>query len=83
MDLRPVRNLNSDRLHALPMAILYLTDKCNSRCISCDYWRYGRTNMSPELVDRLVSELPRLGTRYILLSGGEPLMHPQWAEIAF
>src|SRR5512135_1302459 len=83
MDLRPVRNLNSDRLHALPMAILYITDKCNSRCISCDYWRYGRTNMSPELVDRLVSELPRLGTRYILLSGGEPLMHPQWAEIAF
>lgn len=65
------------------MAILYITDKCNSRCISCDYWRYGRTNMSLELVDRLVDELPRIGTRYILLSGGEPLMNPHWDEITF
>ncbi len=82
MNLRPLLNLNSDRLFALPMAILYITDKCNSRCISCDYWRYGRTNMSQELVDRLVDELPRIGAQYILLSGGEPLMHPQWYVIA-
>jgi MoaA/NifB/PqqE/SkfB family radical SAM enzyme len=82
MNLRPLLNLNSDHLFTLPTAILYITDKCNSRCISCDYWRYGRTNMSLELVDRLVEELPRIGTRYILLSGGEPLMHPQWPIIA-
>jgi Fe-coproporphyrin III synthase len=82
MNLRPLLNLNSDRLFALPMAILYITDKCNSRCISCDYWRYGRTNMSLELIERLAEELPRIGTRYILLSGGEPLMHPQWNVIA-
>lgn len=83
MNLRPLLNLKSDRLIALPTAILYITDKCNSRCISCDYWRYGRTNMSVELVDRLADELPRSGTRYILLSGGEPLMNPRWDEIAF
>lgn len=82
MNLRPLLNLKSDRLFALPTTILYITDKCNSRCISCDYWRYGRTNMSLELVDRLVEELPRIGIRYILLSGGEPLMNPRWPDIA-
>ncbi len=82
MQLRPLLNLQSDSLHALPIAILYITDKCNSRCIACDYWRYGQNEMSMELVCRLVRELPRFGTRYILLSGGEPLQHPQWESIA-
>jgi len=77
-----VANLLGDRLFALPVAILYITDKCNSRCISCDYWRYGRTHMSMDLVRRLACEFPRNGTHYVLLSGGEPLMHPQWDVIA-
>lgn len=82
MSWRSVANLLGDRLYALPVAILYITDKCNSRCISCDYWRFGRTNMRLSLVRRLASELPHGGTRYVLLSGGEPLMHPQWDVIA-
>jgi len=82
MSLRSAANLLGDRLFALPVAIVYLTDKCNSRCISCDYWRYGRTHMAMELVLRLAEELPRSGARYVLLSGGEPLLHPRWEEIA-
>jgi MoaA/NifB/PqqE/SkfB family radical SAM enzyme len=38
--------------------------------------------MTPESVARLLPELQRLGTRTVLFSGGEPLIHPQWAEIA-
>lgn len=82
MGLRSLANLVSDRLYSLPVAILYITDTCNSRCISCDYWRFGRTHMSMDLVRRLADELPRNGTRYVLLSGGEPLMHPEWDVIA-
>jgi MoaA/NifB/PqqE/SkfB family radical SAM enzyme len=82
MSLQAAANLLGDRLFALPVAILYITDKCNSRCISCDYWRYGRTHMSMDLVRRLADELPRSGARYVLLSGGEPLMHPEWDSIA-
>jgi MoaA/NifB/PqqE/SkfB family radical SAM enzyme len=81
MQLRCLMNLSSDRLHALPIAILYITDRCNSRCVTCDYWRFGRSEMSMELVDRLARELPVCGTRYVLLSGGEPLQHPQWRRI--
>ena len=82
MSLRATANLLGDRLFALPVAIVYLTDKCNSRCASCDYWRYGQRHMSLDLARRLAGELPRSGARYVLLSGGEPLLHPQWDAIA-
>ncbi len=82
MDPRLAVNLLSDRLAALPLAILYVTDRCNSRCVTCDYWRHGQTNLPLAQAERLARELPALGTQVVVLSGGEPLLHPQWAEIA-
>ena len=85
MSIRPSRaalNLLGDRIHALPLAIVYVTDRCNSRCVMCDYWRYGQTFLSMERAKDLAVELDRLDTRWVLLSGGEPLLHPQWAEVA-
>lgn len=82
MDARLAVNLLSDRLAALPLAIVYVTDRCNSRCVTCDYWRYGQTNLPLAQAERLARELPALGTQVVLLSGGEPLLHPHWAEIA-
>jgi Fe-coproporphyrin III synthase len=69
-------------LQRLPLVTLYLTERCNSRCVSCDYWRHGRADMSLESVERLLPALQRLHTRVVLLSGGEPLLNPQWADIA-
>lgn len=66
----------------LPLATLYLTERCNSRCVSCDYWRHGRRDIDIETVERLLPGLRELGTQTVLVSGGEPLLHPQWAEIA-
>lgn len=75
-------NLASDKLHTLPMLILYLTDGCNSRCVTCDIWKNPRRNMPLALVDSIVETVDELGTRYVLLSGGEAMQHPQWDEIA-
>lgn len=50
--------------------------------MTCDYWRHGRTDLDLELVQRLLPSLARLQTRVALLSGGEPLLHAQWREIA-
>jgi MoaA/NifB/PqqE/SkfB family radical SAM enzyme len=73
--------LNS-RLERLPLVTLYLTERCNSRCVTCDYWRHGRVDMNLEAVQRLIPGLQRLGTQVALLSGGEPLLNPEWPSIA-
>jgi MoaA/NifB/PqqE/SkfB family radical SAM enzyme len=70
------------RLERLPLITLYLTERCNSRCITCDYWRHGRADMNLESVTRLLPSLARLRTRVVLISGGEPLLNPEWGEIA-
>jgi len=69
-------------LHRLPLVTLFLTERCNSRCVTCDYWRHGRTDMTFEAVQRLLPSLAQLQTRVVLLSGGEPLLNPEWESIA-
>src|SRR5438552_15870307 len=69
-------------LTRLPLATLYLTERCNSRCITCDYWRHGRDDMDLALATRLLPNFKQLRTQVVLLSGGEPLLNPNWAEIA-
>ena len=66
----------------LPLVTLYLTERCNSRCVTCDYWRHGRIDMNLASIARLLPSLEQLGTRLVVLSGGEPLLHPDWAAIA-
>jgi len=70
------------QLDRLPLVTLYLTERCNSRCVTCDYWRHGRADMSLDAVKRMLPSLKRLGTQVALLSGGEPLLNPDWALIA-
>jgi len=69
-------------LERLPLVTLYLSERCNSRCITCDYWRHGIADMSLESVRRLLPDLARLGTQVALISGGEPLLNPEWPQIA-
>lgn len=66
----------------LPLVTLYLSDRCNSRCVTCDYWRHGRRDVTLESVTRLLPQLAELGTRTALISGGEPLLNSQWPAIA-
>jgi MoaA/NifB/PqqE/SkfB family radical SAM enzyme len=76
-DLKPL-----DSLERLPLVTLYLSERCNSRCVSCDYWRHGVADMNLAAVRGLLPELQRLRTEVVLLSGGEPLLNPEWLEIA-
>jgi MoaA/NifB/PqqE/SkfB family radical SAM enzyme len=73
---------SSGLLERLPLATLYLTDRCNSRCVTCDYWRHGKVDMNLADAQRLLPALRQLKTEVVLLSGGEPLMNPEWSAIA-
>jgi MoaA/NifB/PqqE/SkfB family radical SAM enzyme len=69
-------------LGRLPLVTLYVTDRCNSRCVTCDYWRHGRDDMDLGAVTRLLPSFAQLRTQMVVLSGGEPLLNPDWAAIA-
>lgn len=70
------------QLQRLPLVTLYLSERCNSRCVTCDYWRHGRADLNLAAVKDLLPSLVDLRTEVVLISGGEPLLNPEWADIA-
>ena len=77
----PALPVRSSHLERLPLATLYLSERCNSRCVTCDYWRHGAADMSLAAVAQLLPEFERLRTQVVLVSGGEPLLNPHWEQI--
>ena len=51
-------------LERLPLVTLYLSERCNSRCVTCDYWRHGRADMSFEAVQQLLPDLRGCAPRW-------------------
>ena len=82
MSVKHVQNLFGDHLRTLPLVVLYLTDGCNSRCVTCDIWRNPRRNLRMEIVEQVAAEVAPLGVRWVILSGGEAMQHPQWPQMA-
>jgi MoaA/NifB/PqqE/SkfB family radical SAM enzyme len=73
----------ANRTLVLPLLIYYPTSRCNSRCLSCDWWRHtGADDLTIEEIARVAAALPALGTRVVAFSGGEPLLRPEVFEAA-
>jgi MoaA/NifB/PqqE/SkfB family radical SAM enzyme len=73
----------TNRTFVLPLLIFYPTSRCNSRCISCDWWKQsGEGDLSLVEIDRIAGALPDLGTRVVVFSGGEPLLRPEVFDAA-
>jgi radical SAM protein with 4Fe4S-binding SPASM domain len=66
----------NDLLHRLPILILNPHNRCNCRCVMCDIWK---TDSIQELsladLQRHAADLESLRVEWVVLSGGEPLMH--------
>lgn len=73
----------TNRTLVLPVVVFYPTGRCNSRCVSCDWWKAdGEGELTLDEIDALVASLPALGTRVVLFSGGEPLLRPEVFDAA-
>jgi MoaA/NifB/PqqE/SkfB family radical SAM enzyme len=73
----------TNRTIVLPLLIFFPTGRCNSRCISCDWWKQsGADDLSLEEIEVIAASLPSLGTRVVVFSGGEPLLRPEVFEAA-
>jgi MoaA/NifB/PqqE/SkfB family radical SAM enzyme len=75
------RNLAFPRLSTPPFLILFINSICNLTCEHCFYWK--NLNQRDDLTEKEIFSLARdLGRIEILnLSGGEPFLRPEFAEI--
>ena len=73
----------TNRTLVLPLVIFYPTSRCNSRCVSCDWWKHaGDDDLTVDQIDAVAAALPAFGTRLVAFSGGEPLLRPEVFEAA-
>lgn len=70
-------NQLTHRVGRVPILVLMPHSRCNCRCLMCDIWRANKNSqeLSPALLDHHVNALKKAGVRWIVLSGGEALMH--------
>ena len=65
-----------DCLTSLPVLVLNVHSRCNCRCVMCDIWKRDQTRqITAAALERHRESLRRLGVEWVVLSGGEPLMH--------
>ncbi len=71
------RTLQTHRISALPIVILMPHSACNCRCVMCDIWKDNKNlkQLTEADVTGLLASLKKLGTRQVLMSGGEALLN--------
>jgi MoaA/NifB/PqqE/SkfB family radical SAM enzyme len=69
--------LSTHRIHTLPVLVLMAHSRCNCRCVMCDIWKANRngSELSRADLEPHVEELRKLNVQWVVLSGGEALMH--------
>lgn len=65
-----------DSITKLPILVLNAHSRCNCRCVMCDIWKRDTTSeISAADLERHRKAMRNLGVQWVVLSGGEPLMH--------
>jgi Fe-coproporphyrin III synthase len=65
------------RIQSLPVLVLDVYSRCNCRCMMCDIWKRDAARaLTFEDLSRQFPAIERLGVQWVVLTGGEPLMHP-------
>jgi len=63
-------------------AHLLLTENCQAKCVTCDYWKSTWTNaITTEKAVETINRLTQVGVRYLRFTGGEPLLRRDLFQI--
>jgi Fe-coproporphyrin III synthase len=63
-------------IQSLPVLVLCPHSRCNCRCLMCDIWKdTSKAELSTGELERHLEDIDRLSVQWVVLSGGEPLMH--------
>ncbi len=70
-------------IESLPILVLSPHSRCNCRCVMCDIWKVtAAEEISIEDLASHISDIAKLGVRWVVFSGGEPLMHSDLFRLA-
>ncbi len=80
----PVRRLDDGREIPVPATIVISpTMRCNLHCVGCYAGNYTKKDdLTAEEVVRVIGEARELGTRFFVITGGEPFIYEPLFEIA-
>ncbi len=69
--------LLTDQIHTLPIVTLMPHSACNCRCVMCDIWiaNQNKQEISRETLANHLESFRKLNVKWVVLSGGEALMH--------
>lgn len=69
--------LSTHRIHTLPVVVLMPHSRCNCRCVMCDIWKANKNmrEISRDQLERHVATFRKFNVQWVVLSGGEALMH--------
>ncbi len=63
-------------MHSMPVLVLYPHARCNCRCVMCDIWKETTdSQITLEDLERHLADIEALSVKWVVFSGGEPLMH--------
>jgi Fe-coproporphyrin III synthase len=74
--VEPARDFKHHRISHLPVLVLHAHSSCNCRCLMCDIWKTKESRaLNAADLDPHLDSIRRLGVRWMVFSGGEPLLN--------
>jgi len=71
------------RITSLPILVIFPHNRCNCRCVMCDIWRIRQVReITPRDLEPHLTSLRELNVKWIVFSGGEPLMHSDISSLS-
>ncbi|MHB1391194.1 MAG: radical SAM protein [Thermoleophilia bacterium] len=74
-------HLRHSPVPSLRYLLLHITDRCNLKCRHCFHGEAGSTDLPLQSIRRVVDEFEEMQGLRLLVSGGEPLLHPDFWEL--
>ncbi len=70
------------KVKSLPIVVWNIHSRCNCRCTMCDIWkRTDQTQLHSSELERHRESLRNLGVKWVVLTGGEPLLNNDFSGI--
>ncbi len=73
--------LNPSPVPSLRYLELQITDRCNLRCRHCYIGEGSHQDLSRKQIEQVLDQFEEIQGLRLLLSGGEPLLHPHFWEV--